>query len=990
MNKGLAVILSVVVANWSFGQGVFTAATGTVDWTNSSHWTLDSGSDSDGIPDSDDDVNIGSGTHIRIDGTTEACDDLNITAGASFAKVEIKTSGQLTVGGTLTITDGASSQVASLVVSGSTATAIVSGDISMSATVNANNKVDLSGSSATLKIAGAFSFPSGSGTLSTTSGSTVEFNGSAAQTIPASNSNFVFDNITSRNTHTDGLTTNAALTGTNLTGDFSVATGAKFNDGGYAIAVAGDLSVVGTYVASGSIDVEGNMSITGGTFTSSGCDISLAGNWSMSGGGKYTYNSGDEVTFDGTSGTNTITGATSWSKLKINHTGTGVQVSSGAQQIYTWLDIDQGDFDANSNAVTLKSDADGTGLLLDIGSGTYTGDLTVERYIACAEQGYREMASPVSGTTLNDWKSNGVVFAGFTGSDYPNFWGGSNAWRYDESGCGGNADNGWVSATNITNEVTNTTPYRVYLDASNYTISTSGAPKTGSQVINLTNSGASPSTDENYGWALIGNPYPCTLDWDAISAGDKSNVEDGIWIWSASAGNYGSYAKGFGSGSNGVTNEIASSQAFWVHCDGATGSVTINEEDKTSTDKAFVKASNSQNFLKIKLAGDVNGYFDEMLVRTHPDGTEAFDEGLEFEKLYSPLVMDAPSIAAVSSDGKDITLSSIAELGSVDMPIKAFAGSASHGLYHFEFSIENDFMPGACLTIEDLQTGDVTDIRSNNEYFFTTSSTDVQPRFILHVQRDFDVVSENPTCSNTNDGKIVVEAQANGTFFNLLEPNGNAVATGVFSGTPLEFVNLSGGEYTVSTSSIGTCGTNNELVLISSPQEVVASFEFAEDTLVLGVQNEVQLIDFSQGGTNYHWDFGNGEESDVEDPLVTYNEIGIYPVTLTVDNDNIGACSHSVTRNMVVTQVLTSVEEYDFQFNIFNSNGEIVLDIESKNASTIIFQLYDMNGKKVMDEDMGVLGEGRYYIEHYDYGSGVYLVHITVNGHVHSSKVYLY
>ena len=42
--------------------------------------------------------------------------------------------------------------------------------------------------------------------------------------------------------------------------------------------------------------------------------------------------------------------------------------------------------------------------------------------------------------------------------------------------------------------------------------------------------GAGTGDDQN-GWNLIGNPYPCTVDWDLLSSGDKNNIEDAIWIW---------------------------------------------------------------------------------------------------------------------------------------------------------------------------------------------------------------------------------------------------------------------------------------------------------------------------------------------------------------------------------------------------------------------------------------------------------------------------
>ena len=131
-----------------------------------------------------------------------------------------------------------------------------------------------------------------------------------------------------------------------------------------------------TMVRSGSLDFSGDFT-NSGTFTSSGCNINLAGNWNNT--GTYTFFSGDNVTFDG-AGTSTITGATDWYELTADNSS-GVTVSSGAQNIHGILDLDQGIF-TSGGLVTLISDATSTGQMDNIGSATFSGDLTVQRRIA--------------------------------------------------------------------------------------------------------------------------------------------------------------------------------------------------------------------------------------------------------------------------------------------------------------------------------------------------------------------------------------------------------------------------------------------------------------------------------------------------------------------------------------------------------------------------------------------------------------------------------
>ena len=144
------------------------------------------------------------------------------------------------------------------------------------------------------------------------------------------------------------------------------------------------------------------------------------------------------------------------------------------------------------------------------------------------------------------------------------------------------------------------------------TLSTSGTPITGTQIINVTKNGGAGSGDQENGWNLIGNPYPSTIDWNRLSVSDKNNIENSIWIFNQTAGNYESSGA---SGTLGVDNQIASCQAFWVHATASNGSVTINESDKVNDDKAFIRSFVVTEDLKINLSGNINSYFDELVIR---------------------------------------------------------------------------------------------------------------------------------------------------------------------------------------------------------------------------------------------------------------------------------------------------------------------------------------------------------------------------------------
>jgi hypothetical protein len=66
----LVIILSLILPRVILAQGVFQSNAATGNWTNAASWTLVSGSDADGIPDSNDDVTITGGNNISINTTT--------------------------------------------------------------------------------------------------------------------------------------------------------------------------------------------------------------------------------------------------------------------------------------------------------------------------------------------------------------------------------------------------------------------------------------------------------------------------------------------------------------------------------------------------------------------------------------------------------------------------------------------------------------------------------------------------------------------------------------------------------------------------------------------------------------------------------------------------------------------------------------------------------------------------------------------------------
>lgn len=104
----------------------------------------------------------------------------------------------------------------------------------------AGSTIDFSGGDQTIA---SFTYnnltTSGSGTFTAGTSSTVNLNGTGAQTLNVSQFNYA--NVTLNNTSASGVALGAAVTATNITGDLRLQSGI-FNNGGFAIALATDKS----------------------------------------------------------------------------------------------------------------------------------------------------------------------------------------------------------------------------------------------------------------------------------------------------------------------------------------------------------------------------------------------------------------------------------------------------------------------------------------------------------------------------------------------------------------------------------------------------------------------------------------------------------------------------------------------------------------------------------------------------------------------------
>jgi len=288
--------LLLLLSNEGWGQKTWDGEGDNDNWGNALNWNPN------GTPGAGDAVIIPNGFYVNVNNNNAVCASLTIEGGGNVNTINIAGNNSLTVFGAITINAGTVSGANKIIavnagtlscssitmentglgtidseVTLSTGVVTVSGNITMNGNAN-RNAIRFSGAG-TLNIGGAIS----GGDLESAVGSTVNYNGTAPQTI-ALNNNYIYTNLAINNTA--GVTFQDTITADNVTETISVGDitpGSIFNTNNRVILRGGADAII---VAAGSTLNAGTTSITWG---------SVAGTITING----TFQTADTLGFSG-------------------------------------------------------------------------------------------------------------------------------------------------------------------------------------------------------------------------------------------------------------------------------------------------------------------------------------------------------------------------------------------------------------------------------------------------------------------------------------------------------------------------------------------------------------------------------------------------------------------------------------------------------------------------------------------------------------------
>ena len=464
----------------------------------------------------------------------------------------------------------------------------------------------------------------------------------------------------------------------------------------------------GTLDIKGDLDNDGTITATGGTVLLSGISM-------------LPQNIGG-------------TGNTQFWDLTLSHNAS----QTGDVSFQSVLNPGNNNLAINDNDLTLLSNATGTGLVNNTGTGSIIGNATVQRYINPSQNagvGYRHYSSPVAAAPASDLAANGFVpvfnlnYNTSTTPDLvPSF---PTVLGYDESRLLTSPsttymgfDKGWFSPA-ATDLLERGRGYAVHLPAS-AKVDFVGALTTGN-----VNRSLSRTVVTGGGYHLLGNPYPSPLNWSQVTI--PAGLDGAMYVYESTAAYGGTYR----TYTNGVGNpRIALGQGFFVRASANTSLTFTNAARQTTLlpQTAFYRGATAETrpLLQLTLRGaSAPALADETYVYFENGATAGIDGKYDALKIQHN-TGGAPTVWALAA-GTELAINGLPTLAATTTVALGVALPTA-GTFTFE-AAQLLNLTTATVYLRDAVTGQVINLRQQPSYSFRASAAGPQAaRFSLSFE----------------------------------------------------------------------------------------------------------------------------------------------------------------------------------------------------------------------------------------------------------------
>ena len=477
-----------------------------------------------------------------------------------------------------------------------------------------------------------------------------------------------------------------------------------------------------------------------------------------------------------------IRGANNWANIEFTNDVVMV-AATGAQNLKGVMKQTAGTLYTNDQ-LTLLSVANpapnGRTACIDGGAGEVDGVVTVQRYLL-PPSGYKYLSVPTSDATVAQFSSDDIVVnAAYWNADYSKL-GWANFWGYEESNIRQTLHpdpivtdinqqimmNGWKAPASPVTPMPPMKGYALYIDAGKV-IDVVGNLNNGTQEFTLsyTSSADSGGLGSHDGWNLIGNPYPCPIDYSDDAAWDKSNILAPLYFFKPQSLYYGMdymwvpVLGGWGvSIPLGLSPVIGAMQSFFIKTDDVSKNGTklkvFNTARTPITNPNFYKKSSSDVYpyqLRLSIQNRISKKEDQTLIYFVKNATIGYDPQNEAFKSIS----DDPAAPFIYSKVKNFKNNETYFLAinaipypteDIEIPLTV-ALRESNGSYIIKPLQMPIFNAGETVWLEDRIEGKMQNLIENPSYIINLPKGTHADRFFIIFKKS------NITCQNT-DNKFV-------------------------------------------------------------------------------------------------------------------------------------------------------------------------------------------------------------------------------------------
>ncbi len=259
--------------------------------------------------------------------------------------------------------------------------------------------------------------------------------------------------------------------------------------------------------------------------------------------------------------------------------------------------------------------------------------------------------------------------------------------------------------------------YEVKFPVSSKTITYTGTPATTPFNKDTYSPGISST-----GFYLLGNPYPCALDWKSTNGWTKTNVTPTIYFKS------GQRIATFNATTNestyGATQYIPAMQGFRVYATATGAAILLNNNARVHHSQTYWKEeSDFHNVLRLKI-NNTEQEGGETVIAFDNNATENFDFELDAFQIFE----EEDNLTHLYTQTADGNLSSVNSMQPTSV-VPVFFKAGQNGNY--TISATELRFGNTEIYLEDVKTGIFTDLRSS-QYDFSYSTTEPNLRFKVH------------------------------------------------------------------------------------------------------------------------------------------------------------------------------------------------------------------------------------------------------------------